>query len=1299
MILALGSLLLWLSCLSSLGHAQAIPITPSGLNTQVSGPLAVGETTQYNITGGTRPGGGTNLFHSFGEFGVPTNNIANFLNETALPTNNVLARVTGGNVSNILGAIQTEGFDNANLFLMNPAGLLFGPNATLNVGGMVTFTSADYLRLADNARFNAIPNAAADALLSASPVAAFGFLGPNPGAITVHGSQLTVSEGTGLSLVGGNITIQSGTLEDTTVQPAQLSAPGGQLNLASAASPGEILYSSLQTAANVNGQSFTTMGTISISQNSVLDVSSNAAGAVRIRGGQLIADSATISANTTGAGNAGEIVIQAGNASLSGFSLIFSNTTGAGQAGTVRVSAEESISLTESAIFSGTTSTSPTASGGQINLTAPVIDIALAQLNTLTTGPAPAGDITLATNTLNLMQESEVNASTGGLGRSGNITIRGFETGSRAQDVMISGSSFVVSETLGDLGPAGDAGTLLVETARLTMQEGGGSLRTSSRLSSPGNAGTVTVNASESIRVMSGSSIESNSIERSTGNAGGIHITAPVVSVEGTSFLSTSTELTGNAGNITIKAGDFRLASGGQLLSSSVLVDETPTGASGAVTIQGLAGPAQSVVIDGAGSGLFSTTSGTGAGGSITANATQITMTTGGTISAASSGSGTGGSVALTAGTLSLATNAKLDSSTTGAGNAGTIQITTTGNSATIASGSVITSSTTSTGHAGQIVVTTPAFTLDNGTMTTSTSGAGNAGGITVNAGSAAVQGGGQLSSSSTGTATGAAGTITVQGLGGTGTLAQSVTLTNGKLLTSAAGAGAGGNIVVKAPSVTLSETALISATSNSGNAGSLTLTDANTLTSTNSSLTTEATTGAGGSIALAGTTALNLTGTTVSATVKGGTQPGGNITLTAPTVTMTGGKVTAETEGAGPAGSILVNANTIGVTGGAQLSTSSRGAGAGGAVTVQDQQGPAGSLTLSGTDANGTPSGLFSTTSGTGAGGSITANATQITMTTGGTVSAASTGNGNAGSITMTASGPILIDRGVVSTSAQTAQGGGIALTGGSVTLQNHASVSASSAGLGDAGNITINAGTQYLSTDSAVTTRADQASGGNITVVATDMVRLTNSQINTSVAGGSATKGGNITIDPNSVILQNSKILAQAVLGNGGNITITTPLYLVDSTSRVSASSQFGLNGTVTIQSPTSNLSGTVSSLPSSMRQSQALQTGRCAALANSQSSSLIVAGRETIPTEPGGWLPSPFASLNAGDGLGARGEGPDGTNAEIVARGKGQDWEGREARGAGEEIQIVSLRRLTPAGFLTQSFAENGSTGCRS
>nr|MBA3965688.1 filamentous hemagglutinin N-terminal domain-containing protein [Nitrospirales bacterium] len=202
-----------------IGYAQvAPPITASGLNTQVSAPVTLpGGAVQHNITGGTRPGGGANLFHSFGEFGVPTNNIANFLNDSGLPTSNILSRVTGGNPSNIFGKIQTEGFANANLFLMNPAGIMFGPNASLNVGGAAHFTTADYLKLADGVQFTALPGAQ-DALLSVAPVAAFGFLASNPAPISVEGSTLSVGEGQTLSLVGGDIiTIGS-----------ELTAPNGQ---------------------------------------------------------------------------------------------------------------------------------------------------------------------------------------------------------------------------------------------------------------------------------------------------------------------------------------------------------------------------------------------------------------------------------------------------------------------------------------------------------------------------------------------------------------------------------------------------------------------------------------------------------------------------------------------------------------------------------------------------------------------------------------------------------------------------------------------------------------------------------------------------------------------------------------------------------------------------------------------------------------------------------------------------------------------------------------------------------------
>lgn len=315
------SLFLAIPC--AVSQAQVVaPITSSGLNTTVSAPvtLPTGQ-SQFNITGGTRPGGGSNLFHSFGNFNVPNNNIANFLNNSGLPTSNILGRVTGGNPSNILGSIQTTGFGNANLFLINPAGFLFGPNATVNVGGMMTFTSADYLRLSDNARFNAIPRTGPDQLLSAAPVAAFGFLGSKPGAITVQGSHLSVAGGTGISLVGGDITVEGGTL----------TAPSGQINLVSVGKPSNAkVGGEVATGGGFAATGFKTLGTISLTQGSTLDTSAipnsgHAAGGVLIRGGQFVMDASSIKANPGGPQNSetpGNVEVTAEQVTLSSHSTI-----------------------------------------------------------------------------------------------------------------------------------------------------------------------------------------------------------------------------------------------------------------------------------------------------------------------------------------------------------------------------------------------------------------------------------------------------------------------------------------------------------------------------------------------------------------------------------------------------------------------------------------------------------------------------------------------------------------------------------------------------------------------------------------------------------------------------------------------------------------------------------------------------------------------------------------------------------------------------------------------------------------
>jgi large exoprotein involved in heme utilization and adhesion len=137
---------------------------------------------------------------------------------------------------------------------------------------------------------------------------------------------------------------------------------------------------------------------------------------------------------------------------------------------------------------------------------------------------------------------------------------------------------------------------------------------------------------------------------------------------------------------------------------------------------------------------------------------------------------------------------------------------------------------------------------------------------------------------------------------------------------------------------------------------------------------------------------------------------------------------------------------------------------------------------------------------------------------------------------------------------------------------------------------------------------------------------VLLENSRVSASVADGSG-GGGNISIDPQFVILQNSQILAQAAQGQGGAITIIANLFLSDANSIVNADSGSGVNGTITIQSPNAPISGQIQPLGKTPLIATSLLNQHCASLAGGQFSSFTVAGRDSLPTEPGSWLASPL------------------------------------------------------------------------
>ncbi len=1041
-LMILGLPGIWVS--SALAQA---PITSSGLNTQVNlstSPTVPAGKVQYDITGGTRPGGGVNLFHSFGNFNVPNNNIANFLNDSGAATTNILGRVTGGNISNIFGTIQTTGFGNANLFLMNPAGFLFGPNATLNVGGMVAFTSADYLRLkgtGGDGIFYADPAQAS--ILTSAPVAAFGFLGSNPGSITVQGSQLSVADGLGISLVGGNIRIQSGTLDNGTVQPARLSAPNGQINLATAASPGEFLLQGLQTGGlqgsvvilanlissltnpNVNTTSFTSFGTVHLAPGSTLDTSQVGNSKVSIIGGQFVVDIQNASLSTastpapamaaqnnvllspgssivtaTSSERGPDIQIVADNIQLQGklvipqpplsiATVITTGTTGSGRAGNISLTANQNLESSFGQIVSGT-SVGVSGNTGDINLT------------------SMQGNISLTSQTLVSAQTSSSQTAPA-TATPGSVTLN-----APHGDILLDSSivNTIIAGT-GVLGP--NSGAIQVTANNLTLRNSqglnGSSIEADNFVNTqvPGN---ITINLSGNLSMDGGSTMRTVARGPAIGSAN-LNISAHDVSITGKSFLNTQTQSSGFGGQLNIVADNLSLTNGGQLLSGSVLGRSpsgqivTPSGPGGTINIHGPSGPSASVLIDGAGSGIFTNSEGTGAGGNTNITAQAVAIQNGGVISAQANGSGPG----------------------------------------------------------GHVTISTENLQLTNGGQVTSGS----------------VRGINRFTRQPLPPPSGNAGDITIQGL-----------------------AGAADSVVI-------------------GGAGS----------------------------------------------------------------------------------------------------------------------------------------GIFTNTVGTGAGGSMNILTQSLTLQNGGTLSAATSGT------------------------APSATGGSISVNAmDQVTLTGGASITSNSTGPGNAGNVVINAGQLLEMQNSSITTQASQASGGNIRVQAIDQVHLVNSTISTSVLGGTGS-GGNITIDPNAVILQNSQILAQAVQGAGGNISITTNLLLPDNASVISASSEFGQNGTITIQSPISPASGKIIPLSQKPLIPTSLLSQRCAALAGGNFSSFTVAGRDRLPAEPGGWLSSPLAVSMSESGSGTLTEaGPRASLSEPAG-----------------EIPLLSLRQIAPPGFLTRAFAADWSAGCSS
>lgn len=833
-------LVVWLTA----GTAQVITsMTPDGtLGTEIMQNGHV-----YEISGGARPENGSNLFHSFDRFNLGTGDTAHFLGPQGV--DNIIGRVTGGAASMIDGRLQAD----ATLFLLNPHGMMFGPNATLNINGSFHASTADVLRFEDGSEF-AVYLSGQSSLSVAAP-SAFGFVNATPAAIAIQGSTLEVSEGKTLSIVGGDIDIAGGNLR----------ASSGQINLVSAASVGDVTFDGVRPDTGA----LTALGSITITGSQLEasgQVSGRMAGQIVIRGDQLtiaqsrmrvtnrseqggggvdievdhaiILSGTDILSDTLDAGQGGHIVLRGASLTLDEAARIRSETFGAGSGGDITL-AVESLELTENAAISSNSLFSTGAAGyimihgrgghgtaaqsvtlrsstlstqvagqgdeGTIAIVAEVLNLDHANLTAATTGAGDAGDIILHVGHLNATQQTTISSSSTAQGAAGTITIRGLQADREAQTVTLNNSTLQTNAT---------------------GQGAGGTI-------------TITAEAVKLDNAILSATVNDQTSGGATSHTADIILTTRTLLIVGGRMLAETTGAR-RAGNITLNVGHLTASQQAVISSSS-----QATGAAGSVTIrghQGVGSIAQTVTFDNA--SVRSDTRSPEQGGDISVQTETLSLTNDAELRSNTFGAGTGGGIAVQAGTLTLTHRAFIRSDTFGTGSGGDITLaveileltenaTMSSNSpfSTGAAGDITVhgrggrgtaarlvtlnhsklSTETAGGAGGTITLTADAVELTHANLTAATTGSGQAGAITLNVAHLNATDQTLITTSSTEKATGDAGRVTIQGLGGAGTAASTVAFSNSAVRTQAESEHAdGGAIRVQAQRIQLRDESTI---------------------------------------------------------------------------------------------------------------------------------------------------------------------------------------------------------------------------------------------------------------------------------------------------------------------------------------------------------------------------------------------------------------------------------------------------------------------------------------------------------
>jgi filamentous hemagglutinin family protein len=898
---------------------------------------------------------GSNLFHSFSVFNIATGESATFSGPGSIA--NIISRVTGGSGSSIDGGLNSS-ITGANLYLINPHGIVFGENATLNISGSFHATTAAYLSLADGGRFDAI--APGNTVLTSAPPQAFGFLGDAPAPIDVEGSRLRLEDGQTLTLAAGDISVSEGLLL----------VPAGAIQLVSVGSPGEADVD----AAHVTLEQFSQWGDIDITHTGDLatrfvfplgivgnlDTSADSGGRILIRGGRFVLDNGQVFADSTNGSGAQVDIDLAGELRASNESRITVDVFGAGSGGVLELDAPRLV-LVSGGRLQADNSGSGVGGTLQLNVAESVSISGQSPHQDPFIGNSPSGLFAESVNT-GTGGTIEVNTATLSLADGGRIEISTRPAGGAGGAVVINAADVTVGDgglIRGDALGAGDAGTIAINAQTLRLHDGG--FVSSSSLDS-GSAGDITVNAQDSITVTGSNAATSSSITTnafSSGNGGRITLNAPALTVsEGgriQSGVGINPDVPGlpaataetRAGSIAIQTDSLNLSAGGQISTQSENAGQAGdiNLTSGSLAISGVPGDVKS--------GLFSTAAGSGAGGSLTVAADSVAMS-GGAINASSAGEGDGGSINLSANTLNLTNGAELGTSTAGAGSGGEVDVRVSGTVAidgedsdgfssgvyTRADGSgdggaidvtaaqvlltdtgVLTSANSGSGDGGRIGVAATRIEVDGGRISTDAVD-GDAGEIDLSGSELTLRGGGQVTSSTSGAGSG--GRIDVAVTGGFAVDGNGGGAGGSGLSSLAGGSGAGGDIDVAANVITLDNAATLTAESTgSGNAGDIHVAAAD-LTMNDSAISTQASQADGGNVKIDVTGTVLLRESAMTAAVAGGLGDGGNVGIDPQFVILDNSRVLASAIG-GDGGNIRIVTDHFVSSGSSVLDASSQ--------------------------------------------------------------------------------------------------------------------------------------------------------------------------------------------------------------------------------------------------------------------------------------------------------------------------------------------------------------------------------------